>query len=109
MSTTSRTVAPVRIAPSLARALDERTAADALRPPVSERPADLLFEGQEEAGAGNEDEAPERAEGRVLLRAQSLVRHDDEQVRGDRGDAEAGTDDEGPFGDGAAGLLDQLA
>ena len=86
----------------------ERTAADALGPPVRERPADLLLERQEQPGAGHEDEAPERAEGGILRIAEAALGHDDEDVGGHRGDHEARADCEGPLRDGAPRSFDDL-
>ena len=97
-------MAAVRSAGEARGAVDERTAAEALGPPVGERPADLLLERQEEARAGDEDEGPERVERGVGLVRERLVRHDQEHVRGEGGDHEAAADRERPLGDGVPRL-----
>ena len=47
--------------------VDERSAAEALGPPVGDGPTHLLLERQEQPGSGHEDEGPERVERGVRL------------------------------------------
>jgi len=77
-----------------ARAPDDRAAADAVRAPRRERPADLLLDGQEDAGCEHEDEHPERVQRAVVGLAQAPEREDLEQVRRDARDRQTHADDD---------------
>jgi hypothetical protein len=88
------TIAAVRIAP-------RRDAFWTSGPPP-------MFCARRWASARPTSGSPERAERGVLRFAQALVGHDDEDVRGDRGDGETGADRERPLGDRGPGLLDEL-
>ena len=79
-------------------ALDQRTAADAVRAPVRQRAADLLLERLEQAGRDDEHDRPEDVERRVVGGREALGGDDLEAVRGQAEDDETDADRVRAFG-----------